>query len=65
MPIDWSAHDKYSENTCYCRCESVFRSHAKAVFEPTARIVSRKPCPSCGRTDDLRKIESDSELVTL
>ena len=63
--IDWSVFDKFSESTCACNCGAEFRSHAKSVFDPAARIVSRKPCPSCGRNDDLRRVASDTEVYAL
>jgi hypothetical protein len=62
--IDWSGHDKYSEHTNTCRCGAVFRSHAKFVMDK-CRMVTRKPCPACGRDDDLSRCESDSEVETL
>lgn len=58
--VDWTNHDRYAENTCHCRCGAVFRSHSKFVMDPP-HIEARKPCPACGRTDDLRKAESDPE----
>lgn len=70
MTIDWSTHDGTPESTCTCHCifgrlkdgddVPTFRSHAKFVSGPdTAGIVSRKPCPDCGRTDNLRSVSSD------
>ena len=60
--IDWSAHDKYSENTIECRCGAIYRSHSKAVLGPPIRIVTRKPCPSCGESDgNARRASSDPE----
>lgn len=65
MSIDWSAFDKFPQDTCYCRCGTAFRSHGKFVMAPSPGIVSREPCPSCGKTDDIAKVSSDPELYTL
>lgn len=65
MSIDWSVFDKYSEDTVTCRCETVYRSHAKFVLTPEPHIETRKPCPGCGRTDNSRRVSSDPEVVTL
>jgi len=64
--IDWSAHDEFSENTCYCRCGAVFRSHVKLI-ELEQRWVSatRKPCSGCGSRVNCKGIESDPETFTI
>lgn len=64
--IDWLMFDKngYAESTCHCRCGVNYRSHAKFVGD-LGCCVSRKQCPSCGRIDQLFKIESDPEVWTL
>lgn len=64
-PIDWSAHDRHPEHTCTCRCDFVFRSHTKFVGGERPGIVSHKPCPGCGRTDDLRRASSDPETMAI
>jgi len=63
--IEWRAFDPYPENTVYCHCGAVFRSHTKAVMRPVPRIISRKSCPSCGKDDDLRRASSDPERMTI
>jgi hypothetical protein len=60
--IDWSIFDKWPENTCYCRCEAVFRSHSKFHLD---RIISRRACPNCGKYDELRRSSSEPETVTV
>ncbi len=63
--IDWSNHDKYSEDTVTCICDVTYRSHSKFVMscdEPG--IYSRRPCPSCG-SHKLKRSAGDSELQTL
>jgi hypothetical protein len=67
---DWSVFDGAPESTCTCRCVyaalkdgdeiPTFRSHAKYVGALGA-LRSRKPCPACGRTDNLRSVSSDLE----
>lgn len=66
VEIDWSPFDKYSEDTCTCRCGATFRSHAKSVLDgETLRLRSRKPCPACGRDDNLGRICADPEYMTI
>ncbi len=59
--IDWRPFDGDPEPTCSCRCGVDFRSHAKAFYEGGRVAYSRKPCPSCGRHDNIRAIRSDWE----
>lgn len=71
LSIDWSKFDGTSEMNCTCRCVSTrlkdgdeiptFRSHAKFVSFPSAGLRSRKPCPDCGRDDNLQSVSSDPE----
>lgn len=62
--IDWTKFNKYPESTCYCRCEAVYRSHAK--FDMTKPgLVTRKPCPACGSTENCRRVSDDPERVTI
>ena len=64
MSVDWSVFDKYSESTCYCRCGCVFQSHSKIDME-LRRSIARKPCPECGKNDDLRRVSSGPEIMTI
>lgn len=65
-PFDWSKFDTFPESTCYCRCGAVFRSHGRAAMTPPPpHAVSRKPCPKCGKSDDITRIQSDPESMTL
>ena len=69
--IDWTKHDGVSESNCTCRCVydrlrdgdliPTFRSHAKYVGGLGLR--SRKPCPACGRHDNLDSIRGDWETA--
>jgi hypothetical protein len=60
--IDWSVFDPYSESTCACLCGCVFRSHSKFVTD--SGIVSRKPCPECGK-HALQRASSDPETMNI
>lgn len=63
--IDWSELDKYAEDYCECKCGATFRSHTKFVWIDAiggiGKIVSRKPCPSCGSRVNLRRTTSPPE----
>jgi hypothetical protein len=63
--IDWKVFDPYPENTLYCRCGSVYRSHSKFVIRPAPGLLARKSCPKCGKHDDLRRASSDPEAMTI
>ena len=63
--IDWSRFDQYPEDTAYCACGTVWRTHGKFVYEPAPHVEARKPCPGCGKTDKVRRLSSDPELVTI
>jgi len=64
-PIEWRAFDPYPEDTLTCRCGAVYRSHAKFVIKPRSGLLARKPCPKCGRVDDIRRASSDPEVVRI
>jgi hypothetical protein len=63
--IDWSAFDRYPENEVTCRCGAEFSSHTKFVNEPAPHIEARKPCPKCGRTDDISSSRGAPETWTI
>jgi len=61
--IDWSGFDKYEESVCDCRCGTSFLSHDKLIKDgDRLKIVTRKPCPSCGRNDDIRAVHGPTEV---
>jgi hypothetical protein len=67
--IDWKRFDRLSESTVTCRCDAVFRSHAKFVMVsmgPGAGpgLYTRKPCPACG-SHLARRASSDVESMTI
>lgn len=59
-PIDWTVFDKYPENTCECMCGVQWMSHGKFVAA-AGGVVSRKPCPGCGRSDNIRAMYGTPE----
>lgn len=61
---DWTASDKYPEDTCECRCGAVWASHAKYVGDPKPSLVTRRPCPACGRTDQCVAVRSGWEPMS-
>ena len=64
--VDWTEFDQFPEDTCYCWCGCEYRSHAKMVKRDRLIMVSRKPCPGCGKVEGhLRRVSSDPEVMTL
>ena len=63
MIIDWSGFTG-PEDTCYCRCGEVFRSHSKYVLA-AKKNITMKLCPQCKKNDDCKKIQSDPEIMTI
>lgn len=61
--IDWTPVDKFPESTIECHCGQTWRSHAKCVALPDGglALVARRPCPGCGRSDNLRRAASDAD----
>ncbi len=67
IKIDWSIFDGEPESTCYCKCNKIYRSHAKAHFhEGNPYIVTMKKCPLCGESiSNCYRIQSDPEAYTI
>ncbi len=64
MALDWEIFDGEPEPDCYCKCGEIFSSHAKAIYDSGSgkrRLVSRKSCPDCGRSNAIRRVE-DPEI---
>ncbi len=60
--IDWSVFDAYERSEVSCHCGTEFLSHAKAAMTLTPpRVVSRQPCPGCGKHDTIRAARSGPE----
>ncbi len=58
MTLGWEIFDGDPESDCHCKCGEVFFSHVKAIYDSGSgkrRLVSRKPCPSCGKDNALRR----------
>ena len=64
--VDFSAfeHESISQ-TMYCRCNAIYRSHGKLVMESKPHYVTQKPCPGCGRNNDIRSVSNDPELFII
>ncbi len=64
--IDWSPFDGDPESDCTCGCGQHFRSHVKAFYGGGHRVAySRKPCPRCGRNDNVKGMRSDWEPFSI
>jgi len=64
MPTDeWAIFDQYPENTCECMCGAVYRSHSR--YTMARGLISRKPCPACGKDNGVRRSSSDPEYMTI
>ena len=63
--IDWSVFDGDPKATCYCRCGAVFHSHAKGIYKPPYRSVTRECCPQCGQNDNCNRISFEPETFNL
>ena len=57
--IDWTPLLKYEPNENECRCGKVFISHSKFVKDKG--MITRFPCPGCGRSDRVRRSSSPPE----
>ncbi len=62
--IDWTMFDRWPEDTCFCRCGGIFRSHGKWIMSEK-RIIARSPCPKCGKNDDCYRVKSDPETMEI
>lgn len=61
-PVDWTSMDAYPESACECVCGAAFLSHSKVVVNAKTNrmeLRSRRPCPACGRTGELRAARSE------
>lgn len=61
MSEDWSKFDGIREQENFCRCGAVFMSHTKfARLQDKLRLITQKPCPRCGRNDNVKRSVSPS-----
>jgi hypothetical protein len=51
------------EDTASCRCGTAYRSQCRIDMK-AMKLLSRKPCPGCGKKDDLRGMRSDRERMS-
>ena len=67
MDIDWSIFEGEPENTCYCRCEKIYRSHTKVhLHGEKLYTVTMKDCPGCGKSiNNCYRIQSDPETYSI
>lgn len=65
--IDWSKFKGEPENTVYCRCAVIYRSHTKLVATANGfEHHSELPCPNCGKSvNNMLRVSSDPELQIL
>lgn len=63
MP-DWSKVEKYEPNEITCQCGAFFHSHS--MFDLARRtVLTKTPCPQCGKDDNVRRASSPPERFTL
>lgn len=60
--VDWTGIDW--EDSLTCACGRQFRSASRYVAA-LERVVSRRPCPGCGRQDRIVHAEMDPETFTV
>ncbi len=63
MP-NWSKVEKYEPNEILCRCGALFHSHAMYDLEKKT-VLTKVPCPQCGKNDAVRRATSAPEKFTL
>lgn len=66
--IDWSIFKDGPENTCYCQCGKIYRSHAKVHLHSDQKLytVTMKQCPKCGEAvNNCFRIQSDPEIYSI
>lgn len=60
--IDWTIYNKFLEDTVTCRCLMRFRTHTQFKGSRSGlchgAIVTRKPCPGCGRHDRVMAVRA-------
>lgn len=67
LKIDWSIFDNEPEDTCYCRCKVMYRSHSKVhMHENKLYTVTREPCLGCGESiNNCYRIKSYPEIYSI
>jgi len=60
--IDWTGHSDYPPDHCECKCGGRWDSHTKTIIHKGKMvIVTEKPCPKCGKNDEIRAVRGDWE----
>lgn len=54
--IDWTGR---SDNTLRCRCGQEWRSPSKLLMTNYPTIISKTPCPKCGKRDNIEASYGD------
>lgn len=62
MSIDWSKFGGEVSSTCTCICGREFRSHG-GVDYASMKLVSKDPCPGCGRTDSIARVSHTENVM--
>jgi hypothetical protein len=67
--INWTPYDTLAPDTIFCRCGEMFWSHtqfsAARVGQSHHKIISRKPCPRCGKNDSAKTIRAARHIRAL
>ncbi len=63
LEVDWIIFNNLSQQTCFCSCEQVYRSHAKGVSTNNNFVmVTKEKCPGCNeQINNCRRYASDTE----
>lgn len=64
-PIDFTDLHKYPPHDNECRCGAYYESHSRFVGPPKLCVVTERPCPGCGKHDNLRSSRGRPHDFTL
>lgn len=59
--IDWSKFEGDPEPLLSCRCGARYRSYVKANYRAGLGLTPQKPCPECGRSDNIWRVSHGPE----
>lgn len=57
--MNWEIFDKYPQEHLECWCGARFHSHVKFLDE--LGLISRVPCPQCGKDYNIKKVHGKTE----
>ncbi len=65
--IDWSIFCHGDEAQVSCRCGGRYSSYVKGIWvaEDEYKMHSQRPCPNCGKDDDIYRAASEPESFTV